>query len=108
MCVVFAPLAEYTHYPCLFRSVRLALGIGPFPLSYIVCASALGYNYRGRVYVNLFPLSRPRGADMASVEEDFLHVLLHEIAHWHQALHNEDFAVHFAQLVYTCRNCIEI
>lgn len=83
---------------------------GPLPVLYVVCGGVLGFNFRGGVYINLWPLIRlqaPGRPPSVQAEEAFLQVLLHEIAHWHVKHHDENFANYLAALVYQCRFCLK-
>lgn len=90
----------------VLSNVRRALSIPTLPIVYVVCAGVLGFNYRGAVYINLWPLTRPRAPTDPRTAEDFLQVLLHEVAHWREKHHDENFATLLARLVFACRNCI--
>jgi hypothetical protein len=105
------PKHAHTPYPRLFvvyaRSVEAALFCSPLPVFFVVCAGLLGFNSGGGLYINVWPLARsPRPGSSASADVDFLHVLLHEVAHYRTMQHDETFARHFASLVYTCRDCV--
>ncbi len=92
--------------------VEAALRCPPLPVFFVVCVDYLGFNSGGGLYINVWPLTRPRPGEGITagdaderVDSQFLHVLLHEVAHYRTMQHDEAFARHFASIVYACRDC---
>lgn len=96
----FHPKLEQLRY-----EITQTLRLQPFPIVYTVCNGAKGFNYHGLIYINISPIVNV-GASVAAVDaagEAFLHTLLHEIAHWSHARHDEGFAEELAKLMWRCR-----
>ena len=92
----------------LAQSVAARLGY-PMPLVYVICEGVLGFNYRGGVYLNVWPLAHVNLAVRADVMEaasSMLLTLLHEVAHWSHVAHDAGFADTFGKLVWAFRGSL--